>query len=103
MARYRTRYRETATGCQHAGVRFSAFNQSTTPELTGEITAISPSTTTSKETGLTYYKAKVNIPEQELARLGDERLIPGMPVEVFFVPTAGDKAVPVFRPAKGGA
>ena len=26
----------------------------------------------------------------------------GMPVEVFFVPTAGDKAVPVFRPAKGG-
>ena len=26
----------------------------------------------------------------------------GMPVEVFFVPTAGDKAVPVFRPARDG-
>jgi len=27
----------------------------------------------------------------------------GMPVEVFFVPTAGDKKVPVFRPAKGAS
>ena len=25
----------------------------------------------------------------------------GMPVEVFFAPTAGDKAVPVFRPVEG--
>lgn len=27
----------------------------------------------------------------------------GMPVEVFFVPTAGGKRVPVFRPARAGA
>ena len=26
----------------------------------------------------------------------------GMEVEVFFVPTAGDKQVPVFRPARRG-
>ncbi len=26
----------------------------------------------------------------------------GLEVEVFFVPTAGDKQVPVFRPARGG-
>ena len=31
-----------------------------------------------------------------------ERVENGMEVEVFFVPTAGDKQVPVFRPVQGG-
>lgn len=31
-----------------------------------------------------------------------ERVENGMEVEVFFVPTAGDKQVPVFRPVRGG-
>jgi len=32
-----------------------------------------------------------------------EAVVIGMPVEVFFVPTAGDKRVPVFRPARSAA
>lgn len=68
---------------QPAGVRFSSFNQRTTPELTGTIKSISPITTTNEEQGLTYYSAKVNVPDNELHKLGDVKLIPGMPVEVF--------------------
>lgn len=68
---------------QPAGVRFSAFNQRTTPELTGTIKSVSPSTTTNQELGTTYYTAKVNVSDQELDKLGDVQLIPGMPVEVF--------------------
>lgn len=68
---------------QPAGVRFSAFNQRTTPELTGTIKSVSPTTTTNEEQGVTYYTAKVNVPDEELEKLGDLKLIPGMPVEVF--------------------
>lgn len=68
---------------QPAGVRFSAFNQRTTPELTGTIKSVSPTTTTNEEQGVTYYIAKVNVPDEELEKLGNLKLIPGMPVEVF--------------------
>ena len=68
---------------QPAGVRFSAFNQRTTPELTGSIKSVSPTTTTNEEQGTTFYTAKVNVPDAELNKLGDVKLIPGMPVEVF--------------------
>lgn len=68
---------------QPAGVRFSAFNQRTTPELTGAIKSVSPTTSTNEEQGTTFYTAKVNVPDNELNKLGDVKLIPGMPVEVF--------------------
>ena len=68
---------------QKARLRFSAFNQRTTPELDGIVTHVSPATTTDKETGMPYYLADVTIPPDELAKLGDNHLLPGMPVEVF--------------------
>lgn len=68
---------------QPAGVRFSAFNQRTTPELSGTINSISPNTVTNRENGLTFYLAKVSVPQTELDKLGEARLLPGMPVEVF--------------------
>ncbi len=68
---------------QKARLRFSAFNQRTTPELDGIITHVSPATSTDKSTGMPYYLADVTIPPDELAKLGDNPLVPGMPVEVF--------------------
>ena len=68
---------------QTAAVRFSAFNQRTTPELTGSIKSVSPNTTTNEEQNYTYYTATVLVPDKELAKLGDLQLMPGMPVEVF--------------------
>jgi HlyD family secretion protein len=64
-------------------LRLSAFNQRTTPELNGVVTRVSPDTTTDQRTGQSYYTIRVSMPSQEIARLGDVKLIPGMPVEAF--------------------
>ena len=64
-------------------LRLSAFNQRTTPELNGVVSRVSPDVTTDQRTGQSYYTIRVTMPPQEVARLGDVKLIPGMPVEAF--------------------
>jgi HlyD family secretion protein len=64
-------------------LRLSAFNQRTTPELNGVVSRISPDATTDQRTGQSTYTMRVSLPPEEVARLGDVKLIPGMPVEAF--------------------
>ncbi len=64
-------------------LRLSAFNQRTTPELSGVVTRVSPDTTVDQRTGQSYYTIRVSMPAEQIARLGDVKLIPGMPVEAF--------------------
>jgi HlyD family secretion protein len=64
-------------------LRLSAFNQRTTPELNGIVSRVSPDVTTDQRTGQSYYTIRVSMPPAEIARLGDVRLIPGMPAEAF--------------------
>jgi HlyD family secretion protein len=64
-------------------LRLSAFNQRTTPELNGIVTRVSPDVTTDQRTGQSYYTIRISMPPEEVARLGDVKLIPGMPVEAF--------------------
>lgn len=64
-------------------LRLSAFNQRTTPELSGVVSRVSPDVTTDQRTGQGYYTIRVSMPPEEVARLGDVKLIPGMPVEAF--------------------
>jgi HlyD family secretion protein len=64
-------------------LRLSAFNQRTTPELNGVVTRVSPDVTTDQRTGQSYYTIRVSMPPEEVARLGDVKIIPGMPVEAF--------------------
>ena len=64
-------------------LRLSAFNQRTTPELNGIVTRVSPDVTTEQRTGQSYYTIRVSMPPEEVARLGEAKLIPGMPVEAF--------------------
>jgi HlyD family secretion protein len=68
---------------QPAILRFTAFNQRTTPELNGEVSRISADTSQDQKTGLTYYTIRVRVTDSEMARLGDVKLVPGMPVDVF--------------------
>ncbi|WP_271897422.1 HlyD family type I secretion periplasmic adaptor subunit [Candidatus Phyllobacterium onerii] len=68
---------------QPAKLRFSAFNQRTTPELHGRIAYVSAATSSDPSTGQVYYLADVIVPSDELEKLGDSKLLPGMPVEVF--------------------
>ena len=64
-------------------LRLSAFNQRTTPELNGVVSRVSADVTTDQRTGQSYYTIRVSMPPEEVARLGDIKLIPGMPVEAF--------------------
>jgi len=64
-------------------LRLSAFNQRTTPELNGTVSRVSPDVTTEQRTGTSYYTIRVSMSPEEIARLGEAKLIPGMPVEAF--------------------
>lgn len=68
---------------QAAVLRFSAFNQRTTPEIDGVVSRVSADVTSDPKTGMSYYTARIRVPEDQKERLGAARLVPGMPVETF--------------------
>ncbi|MEA2794860.1 MAG: rane fusion protein type secretion system [Bradyrhizobium sp.] len=68
---------------QIALLRLSAFNQRTTPEIYGTVTRISADASTDQRTGQTYYTIRIAMPGDEVAKLGEIRMVPGMPVEAF--------------------
>jgi HlyD family secretion protein len=68
---------------QPAFVRFSAFDQRTTPELAGEVSLVAADVSKDTQTNQTYYVARVTLPESELHRLANLKLIPGMQAEAF--------------------
>ena len=67
---------------QPAKLRFSAFNQRTTPEIDGVVSAISAAATSDPQTGQSFYLAEADV-TGDLSVLGPRGLVPGMPVEVF--------------------
>jgi HlyD family secretion protein len=68
---------------QPAVLRFTAFNLRTTPELNGEVSRISADVTQDQKTGATYYTIRIKVADTEIARLGNVKLVPGMPVDTF--------------------
>ena len=68
---------------QETTVRLSAFNQRTTPELNGIVKSVSANTMIDEVTSLPFYKVRIEIPTDELARLKGLTLVPGMPAEAF--------------------
>ena len=67
---------------QSSRIRLSAFDQQTTPEVLGTLESLSADQLEDSRGG-TYFVARIRIDDAELARLGDLRLVPGMPAEVF--------------------
>ncbi len=76
---------------QRAVLRFSTFNQRTTPELNGTIARISADATQDQRTGLSTYTIRVALTGDEISKLGEVKLVPGMPVEAFL--QTGDRRV----------
>ena len=68
---------------QKAILRFSAFNARATPEIEGVVTRISADTSTDQRTGQSYYTVRISMPPEQIQRLGEVKLLPGMPVEAF--------------------
>lgn len=66
---------------QEAVIRLSAFSQRTTPELFGKVTRISADLTKDPQTHASWYTVRIELPEEELKRLGKLKLVPGMPAE----------------------
>ena len=68
---------------QTAALRFSAFNQRTTPQIIGAVSRVSADISTDQRTGMSYYTVRIATSQAEINKLGGVRLVPGMPVEAF--------------------
>lgn len=68
---------------QSVNLRFSAFNQRTTPEIVGALSRISADISQDQKTGISYYLGRVSLSQSELSKLAGLKLLPGMPVEAF--------------------
>jgi HlyD family secretion protein len=64
-------------------LRFPAFNLRTTPEINGRVVRVAADTSTDQRTGQSYYLVRISMTGDEIKRLGDVKLTPGMPVETF--------------------
>lgn len=68
---------------QAVRLRFTTFNQRTTPEVQGTVSRVSADVSTDSPNGQSYYRVRI-LPALALASLPDDfRLVPGMPVEGF--------------------
>jgi len=76
---------------QSAALRFSTFNMRTTPEIFGSVSQISADITTDQRTNQSYYTIRIAMSAEEIARLGDVKIVPRMPVEAFV--KTGDRTV----------
>ena len=76
---------------QAAMLRLTAFNRNTTPELNGSVIRVSADLDTDQQTGVSFYRTSLSIPDEELSRLSGLALVPGMPVETFI--RTGDRTV----------
>jgi HlyD family secretion protein/epimerase transport system membrane fusion protein len=71
---------------QDAEVRMSALSGSTTPTLIGKVQHVSPDRMVQQQEGgqnRSFFKARVEIPPDELKKLGTQKLQAGMPAEVL--------------------
>ena len=62
-------------------VKFSAFDQNTTPQLIGTVSVLAADINRDPRTNQPYYAIRVAISDDEIARLKGQRLVPGMPAE----------------------
>ena len=64
-------------------LRFPALDAATTPDLEGSLIRISADLTHDPQTGADFYVARIDLGEAERAKIKDQQLVPGMPVETY--------------------
>ncbi len=79
---------DQARSHHEATIRFPAFNQRTTPSVSGRVTTVAADLTTDPKTGLSYYVARVEISDDGMSKLSELKLVPGMPAEVQITTSA---------------
>lgn len=83
---------------QPVGLRFTTFNQRSTPIIDGRVTAISADAFRDEKTQGLYYFVDIALIDNQLKRLGGLQLIPGMPVEAFIRTDQRSPASYVIKP-----
>ncbi|MBP7000900.1 HlyD family type I secretion periplasmic adaptor subunit [Amaricoccus sp.] len=68
---------------QEAKMRFSAFDQRTTPEVWGHVTKVSADAIEDQQTRTRYYLVEIDITDEARQKLSGLTILPGMPVEAF--------------------
>lgn len=68
---------------QLAHLRFPAFNSRFTPEVQGEVFAVSADVSRASAETPPFYDVRLRIPKDQLALLDGKKLKPGMPAEAF--------------------
>ena len=66
-----------------ARVRLSGLQQRTTPQLAGVVDDVSADAIYDEQSKESYFIVRVTITEDELARITDDEVVPGMPVEIL--------------------
>ncbi len=79
---------EQARNHSHAVVHFPAFNTRTTPSVNGRVAGISADLTHDERNNISYFTARIEIPDEEMAKLGDQKLVPGMPADIQIATTS---------------
>lgn len=71
---------------QPARIQLTAYAQTSQPIIEGEVVRISADALVDENSGDSYFKASIEVPESELAKLHDNVVLsPGMPAEVLIV------------------
>ncbi len=73
---------------QQAQIRFPAFNARITPEIFGQVEQVAADTTRTDEKSPPAYAVRIIIPANEIQKLGDNKLRPGMTAEAFIQTSA---------------
>jgi HlyD family secretion protein/epimerase transport system membrane fusion protein len=82
---------EVAPG-QQARVHFLAYSDRNLPQIHGIVRSVSADSLMDDVTGENYYLARVEVPQDELEKLGeDAKVFPGMPAEVLVM--TGERTV----------
>lgn len=68
---------------QAAGIKLNAFNSRTSPELNGRVSYVSADAMIDPRTEQPYFIVKLDVTVAELARLGDNKVQPGMQSDLF--------------------
>jgi HlyD family secretion protein len=69
---------------QDVMLRISAFDMRSTPDLFGSVTQVSADAYVDEQSGNSWYRVEIQLPEAELGKLPEgTTLLPGMPVDAF--------------------
>jgi HlyD family secretion protein/epimerase transport system membrane fusion protein len=72
-----------------AEVMFVGLNRRTTPMLRGRVIDISADILEDTQSGRPYFTVRIELPDSEIARLGEQKIQPGMPTQLVIL--TGDR------------